>query len=121
MPNPVGTTTENSGTPAAADRTKTKKQKTAVRTGTVGQADGRLTRYAAAVSAALVLGVTKVVGAALVQTRSVQRGDVAVEVAADRTLARFSPPLVQATAVTLRNPAEHIYYIRYAILLLLTF
>jgi len=68
----------------------------------VGQANGLLARYATAVSAALVLGVTKVVGTALLQTRSVQRGDV-VKVA-DRTLARLIyPPLVQTTAITLRK------------------
>lgn len=69
----------------------------------VGQADGLLARYAAAVPAALVLGVTKVVGTALLQTRSVQRSDDAVKVA-NRTLARLiNPPLVQTTAVTLEQ------------------
>jgi len=74
----------------------------------VGQANGLLTRYAAAVSAALVLGVTKVVGTALLQTRSVQRGD-AVKVA-DRTLARLiNPPLVQTTAIALRIKTKQNY------------
>lgn len=71
-----------------------------VGTCTGGQAYWRLARYAATVPAALVLGVTKVVGAALHQTRSVQRGDGIAKVA-DRTLARLGPPLGQATAVTL--------------------
>jgi len=73
----------------------------------VGQTDRLLARYAAAVPAALVLGVTKVVGTALLQTRSVQRGD-AVKVA-NRTLARLiDPPLVQATAITLRAKRKNV-------------
>lgn len=75
------------------------------RTRAVGKADGWLARDAAAVPAALVLGATKVVGTALLQTRPVQRSDAAAAVkVADRTLARFRPPLVlQTTAVTLYN------------------
>lgn len=74
-----------------------------VPTRAVGQADRRLARDAATVPAALVLGVTKVVGTALLQTRPVQRNDDAAAKVADRTLARLRPPLVlQTTAVTLR-------------------